>query len=154
MGQLSGDSHLKISAPVRVCASYRGDCVRSPSGERPQPRAGRRRRPPAHPGRSVSWDKPPLPEGCPWGCFSEKSRAVQGGRLYPVPQGSGGRKLTYCQFCPIPHFTLFRHISHLQSYILQKTFIRAFPQGNRPAKALFHRATARPLQSCSPFLTL
>lgn len=63
-------------------------------------------------------------------------------------------KFTYCQLRPISHFTLFQYISHLQSYILQKTFIKTYPQPETHIRRLFHRANALPSQSFSTFLTL
>ena len=62
----------------------------------------------------------------------------------------GPQKFTYCPLRLIQHFTFFWHISHLQRRILQKTFIRTFPQANRPTMALFHRVNALPLHRFFP----
>lgn len=62
----------------------------------------------------------------------------------------GPQKFTYCPLRLISDFTFFRYISNLQRRILQKTFIRTFPQANRPTMALFHRVNALPLHRFFP----
>ena len=62
----------------------------------------------------------------------------------------GPQKFTYCPLRPISDFTFFQHISHLQRRILQKTFIRTFPQPETHIRRLFHRADALPLHGFFP----